>query len=102
MLYINKMSDEVVDAHQWFKDGDHPKDESKELTSGNMSEGKIVGFYRKIDDEDRVCPLCKKHMYDHGMLEDKPVCPGFWILTKEDGSYECCGDKFFNKLYKKV
>lgn len=97
MLYIQKMTDEVVDAYQWFKDGDHPNDEAILLPNGNMSEGKVVGFYRKVDDEARRCAACGRAMYEHGMLNNTQVCPGFWVLTKEDGTYEACGDKFFKK-----
>lgn len=102
MLYIQRMTDEVVSAVRWFKDGDHPEDESKLLSNGNMTEGKVVGFYRRRDDEDRKCVLCGHVMYNHGMLGDKLICPGYWIINKEDGTYDACGDKFFKKLYRKI
>ncbi len=77
-----------MEKYQWFKDGDHPNDQSITLSDGSKSEGKVVGFYRLKDDEDRVCDLCGFTMYEHGMLNEKIVCPGCWIITNSDGSYD--------------
>jgi hypothetical protein len=69
-----------VDAHQWFKNGDHPED------GDPGSEGKVVRYYRDpYDDGQRKCKKCGNIMHDHGWIDTLEgghiVCPGDWIIT---------------------
>lgn len=52
---------EPVEAHQWFKNGDHPED-------GDPSqEGRVVRRYRNPDvPGESVCTTCGHKMNDHG------------------------------------
>lgn len=102
MKYKNKTTNKIVEATQWFKDGDHPLDHSIKLPNGNMSEGQVVGFYRKRDDEERICFNCGHTMYEHGMLGEQVVCPGYWVVTEDTDTYVLLGNGFFKKLYFKL
>lgn len=101
MKYMHKATKKTVDATQWFKDGDHPQDNSVKLPNGNMSEGQVVGFYRNTDDEGRICNKCGHTMYEHGMINTQTVCPGCWIVTEENNTHLVYGDVFFKKVYKR-
>jgi hypothetical protein len=100
----------VIEATQWFKNGDHPQDAcipvrrpaTKEeaesfdiskhtgalvpcpVTGANsfQSEGKVVRYYRNpIGDGNEFCQYCKNVMHLHG-----------WIDTLEGGHIVCPGD----------
>lgn len=73
----------VIEATQWFKNGDHPLD-----GDDKRMEGAVVRYFRHPDikDDDR-CQLCDRAMIDHGWIDtlESPdgfrVCPGDWIIT---------------------
>lgn len=84
----------VVEATQWFKNGDHPKDACKPKewlgvgTGPSLTEGKVVRYYRTDDVHGQEsCELCGKIMHQHGWidigLEGHTVCPGDWIITDD-------------------
>ena len=58
----------IVEATQWFKNGDHPKDNCMELMAmgeshaqGLLSEGKIVRYYRHPDvPGQNTCMYCNQ------------------------------------------
>lgn len=99
----------VIEATQWFKNGDHPADytDKEELENGILRvftgaerkekgwEGCVVRYYRRPDDNGlRACGAdavneairvpgagCGHLMHDHG-----------WIDTPEGGHIVCPGD----------
>ena len=84
----------VIDAHRWFKNGDHPGD----LNLG--SEGRIVRYFRRPDIEGvEHCHICGWTYHDHGWIDTLEggytVCPGDWIITGVKGeTYPCKPDIF--------
>lgn len=105
----------VIEATQWFKNGDHPDDYSKThvgFANGELRtfqpeerkdlewEGDIVRSFRhpSIDGE-RPCQHCEIQMNDHGWIDTleggHTVCPGDWIITGIKGErYPCKPDVF--------
>jgi hypothetical protein len=101
----------VIEATQWFKNGDHPDDGDERFQpkaappnpyvdvpsdangsasdprytgefAGERYEGKVVRYYRRPDDPGtRGCVHCGRNMHDHG-----------WIDTSEGGHIVCPGD----------
>ena len=70
----------VVEATQWFKNGDHP------LDGPTDKEGKVVRYFRRPDVKgDTRCEKCGRIFHDHGWVETLEgghiVCPGDWIIT---------------------
>jgi hypothetical protein len=85
----------LVEASQWFTNGDHPLDNCETCFDSNgqpfPGEGKVVQYYRHpLDSGDRVCVRCLKLMHVHGWIDQgkgHTVCPGDWIVTEEPGTY---------------
>ncbi len=88
----------IVEAVQWFKNGDHPLDYSfgpngisPEERKARGEEGDVVHYYRFSDDDTdshRVCPFCRHTMHEHGYVYTQKggvVCPGDWIVTDVNG-----------------
>lgn len=79
----------VIEAYQWFKNGDHPRDASYIIDGSEgpfLSEGSIVRRFRHPDISGQTpCSKCAHTMHDHGWidtLEDgHNVCPGDYIIT---------------------
>lgn len=93
----------VLDAHQWWRNGDHPDDNSKRIErwggrwissrrAAELTMGEVVGFYAvPITNNPPRCGTCDKLVSSHGRLKrskqdppqsDRPiVCPGDWIIT---------------------
>jgi hypothetical protein len=103
----------IVDAIQWFKNGDHPDDDVTRggtTPNGEAWEGKIVRYYRHPQfSGDLVCPRCGKTMHDHGWLDDSSnegagqvVCPGDWVVRTKQGVYCVVGDGAFFNIYSYV
>jgi len=100
----------VIEAHRWFKNGDHPKDDQDTFmdSAGNpfLGEGKVVRYYRRPDiSGTNICAICKKTMHEHGWIDvlenGHNVCPGDWII-EEEGEYYPCGPDIFAVNYKLV
>ena len=98
----------VIEAHQWFKNGDHPEDLSDYLPNSTATtEGKVVRRFRRPDvDSAAFCSECDHPFFDHGWidtLEDgHRVCPGDWIITGiKDERYPCKPD-IFEATYEKA
>lgn len=103
-----------IEAHQWFKNGDHPEDDCqmvyplpKAVTQFEpfLSEGKVVRRYNCPGiSGDAKCPQCGERMAHHGWidtLEDgHRVCPGDWIITGVEGEHYPCKDAIFRKTYE--
>lgn len=87
----------LVEATQWFRNGDHPFDDSKPIdtagSSSSLTEGKVVKFFRRIHiPGDRICQECGNVMHKHGLLdglngEEEVVHPGDYICTDSKGRF---------------
>ena len=101
----------VVEATQWFKNGDHPDDDCEivDTASGGeiQGEGGIVRHYRRPDIPGEVpCHLCGVVMLDHGWIEmlegGHTVCPGDWIITGVENERYPCKPRIFEATYEAV
>lgn len=101
----------VIEAHQWFQNGDHPEDCSRLLNFVDdvifLSEGKIVRRYRHPNvPGDKICEHCDKTMHDHGWIDTLEggynVCPGDWIITGVNGEKYPCKPDIFEATYEMV
>jgi hypothetical protein len=100
----------VIEAHQWFRNGDHPEDGNERFPShsefsGEKYEGRVVRRFRRPDvDGTSPCPECQKNLDDHGWidtLEDgHRVCPGDWIITGVKGERYPCKPDIFAATYE--
>jgi hypothetical protein len=105
----------VIEATQWFKNGDHPQDNSQpyrptkegETLDDVLSEGKVVRYYRtpKLDGQHK-CMYCNDIMHNHGWIDTMKgghiVCPGDWIITGVKRERYPCKPKIFEATYEKV
>lgn len=113
----------IVDATQWFKNGDHPKDHSH-IGKGPFSQQDLERYYDytcqpgkivrlpseelmfQIDPGSKVCGKCGKTWGDHGecgTLEGLHiVCPGDWIITGVQGEHYPCKPDIFEATYYEV
>lgn len=98
----------VIEATQWFKNGDHPKDNLVTFFNSNgepfLGEGKIVRYYRHPSiDGQKECDHCKTIMHSHGWIDtlegNHIVCPGDWIITGINGETYPCKPDIFEKTY---
>ncbi|HXJ27030.1 MAG TPA: hypothetical protein VNH17_15070 [Streptosporangiaceae bacterium] len=106
----------VIEATQWFKNGDHPDDEcyivkpepgSTTQFEPFLSEGKVVRYYRTPDlDGQDDCRHCTQIMHVHGWIETLEgghiVCPGDWIITGVKGERYPCKPDIFDATYEPV
>jgi hypothetical protein len=92
----------VIEAHQWFKNGDHPKDNCLKP----YGEGKVVRYFKHKDYlQTEHCLTCNKQFRDHGWLADvgQRICPGDWVITDPNtGEYYSCRRGIFPTLYEEV
>ena len=112
----------VIEAHRWFKNGDHPADYSK--THGGFEngewrdfppeerkergwEGDIVRYFRNpsIPGPDQ-CAYCRHTFHEHGWIDTLEgghiVCPGDWIITGIAGENYPCKPDIFEATYEEV
>lgn len=79
----------IIEATQWFKNGDHPQDHTSVYNPDNpepSKEGDIVRYYRTPDlDGKQRCKHCSVIMDLHGWIDTLEgghiVCPGDYIIT---------------------
>ena len=111
----------IVEATQWFKNGDHPQDYvldvettdgggemrtfSGEFRRANGWEGDVVRYFRRPDvPADRECRECHRVMREHGWIDTREdghtVCPGDWIITDVEGERYPCKPDIFIKTYQ--
>ena len=93
----------VVDATQWFENGDHPKDN----TPYKDREGAVVRYYRiPALDGTKHCKHCAHTMHVHGWIDTLEgghiVCPGDWIITGVQGEHYPCKPDIFEQTYEAV
>ena len=104
----------VIDATQWFKNGDHPKDGTRTFEDGEFKgellEGKVVRYFRHPTISGKNgCRFCDDIMHNHGWIDTVQgghiVCPGDWIINEsgniKKGYYPCKPD-IFKKTYDKI
>ena len=99
----------VIEATQWFKNGDHPQDNSQPTSQSNptLCEGEVVRYYRDPEiGEGSACKKCHKWMLYHGWIDTLEgghiVCPGDWIITGVKGEKYPCKDEIFRMTYEPV
>lgn len=101
----------VIEASQWFKNGDHPNDGEERFTSGEYEgekfEGHIVRYYRIPEcDGSTACKHCGNTMHFHGWIDTLEgghiVCPGDWIITGVQGEHYPCKPDIFAATYEAV
>ncbi len=102
----------VVEASQWFKNGDHPEDHAWSMTELQHfdgidlpNEGRVVRYYRHPNVTGyKVCKDCKNTMHDHGWIDTleggHTVCPGDWIITGVAGERYPCKPDIFAATYE--
>jgi len=101
----------IIEAVQWFKNGDHPEDdtfrpfEDTGETPKEPREGKVVRYFRHPNVTDyQKCDQCGEIMHDHGFidtLEDgHRVCPGDWVITGIAGERYPCRPHIFAVTYE--
>ena len=96
-----------IEATQWFKNGDHPKDFEKIEGDPDNHEGGIVRYFRRPDvGGDSKCKHCDRIMHYHGWIDTLEgghiVCPGDWIITGINGENYPCKPDIFAKTYEVV
>lgn len=101
----------MVQAHRWFRNGDHPNDNCELFTDSDgspfMGEGKVVRYYRHPNiPGHQKCPQCKNTIHIHGWIdrpgEGRVVCPGDWIVNDVAGEFWPCKPDIFDITYQVV
>ncbi len=101
----------VIEASQWFKNGDHPEDGDERFDSGEFAgelyEGKVVRYYAHPDVPGPIpCDQCGKPHSEHGWIDTLEqghrVCPGDWIITGVKGERYPCKPDIFAMTYEPV
>ncbi|MEV0917851.1 hypothetical protein AB0I93_26785 [Streptomyces sp. NPDC049967] len=92
-----------ITAHQWFRNGDHPKD------GGADREGAVVRYFRRPEPEyagDTAHDICGLIWHNHGWIDTlkggHTVCPGDWIITGVQGEVYPCKPDIFDATYEAV
>jgi len=109
----------TIEANQWFKNGDHPRDYTRthegflngELTTFSPDyrkemewEGDIVRYFRRPDVSGQSeCQYCGRTYHEHGWIDTSEgghiVCPGDWIITGVKGENYPCKPDIFTETY---
>ena len=112
----------VIEASQWWQNGDHPLDYSKtregleggclrqfppDECKANGWEGDVVRYFRHPDKAgERQCEKCGQIMHLHGWIDTLEgghiVCPGDWIITGVAGEFYPCKSDIFEATYERV
>jgi len=101
----------VIEATQWFKNGDHPADDCYWIDDKSsdrfLSEGKVVRRHnRPWPSGVNQCGNCDKSFSVHGWVDTSEgghiVCPGDWIITGIKGELYPCKPDIFEATYDMV
>lgn len=102
----------VIDAEQWFKNGDHSEDRAfvkDPLGKGDLEyPAKVVRRYHDpaAPVGDTPCGHCGDRMGVHGWIDTLEgghiVCPGDWIITGVKGERYPCKPDIFEATYEPV
>lgn len=101
----------LIEATQWFHNGDHPGDESTPIDSpdggARVTEGKVVRYFKSLTIPGaRACAICGNPMSLHGQLtwtrtgEEELVCPGDYVVTDAKGRFYAMSAKNFEAMYE--
>lgn len=104
----------VIEATQWFKNGDHPKDDAihtggsetgEKFLQQYEQEGKLVRYFRHPEiDGQNACKHCGVIMHNHGWIDTLEgghiVCPKDWIITGVKGEFYPCKPDIFEATYE--
>jgi hypothetical protein len=101
----------VIEATQWFKNGDHPLDDTRVVTpvpgdgAPYKSEGKVVRYFRQpLRQAFQECEHCGRVFQDHGWIDTLEgghiVCPGDYIITGVKGEHYPCKPDIFELTYE--
>jgi hypothetical protein len=110
LIPFRKKPVEVL-AARWFKNGDHPADQSEVMhdRDGNtfLSEGKVVEYWSSSGvSGDQTCELCSRPLRNHGRIDTVEggyrVCPGDWIVTGIKGERYPVKPDIFEATYEPV
>lgn len=100
-----------IEATQWFRNGNHPKDGTEVFEEGEFKgellEGKVVRYFRHPDVSGQaVCKHCAAIMHNHGWIDTVQgghvVCPGDFIITGVQGERYPCKPDIFKATYEPV
>lgn len=101
----------IVEATRWFRNGDHPNDETEwvqpSVGHGFESEGRVVRYYNQPSGNGlKHCEHCGNIMRLHGWVDTLEsghiVCPGDWVITGVKGEYYPCKPDIFEATYEAV
>lgn len=101
----------IIQAVQWFKNGDHPEDATEVFTGSDgqpfEGEGQVVRYYRHPHvSGEKVCEHCGKTMHNHGWIDTLEgghiVCPADYIVTGVKGEKYPCKSDIFGLTYDHV
>jgi len=109
----------IVEATQWFKNGDHPLDYSSETCAFSLKEysaqykkennweGSVVRYFRNPSvSGEKICEKCANTMHKHGWIDtlegDHIVCVGDFIITGVKGEHYPCKPDIFAATYELV
>ena len=108
----------VVEATQWFKNGDYPDDECvvvqrtslvdpSDVGEPFLSEGSVVRYFRHPSySGTSTCSHCGTVMREHGWIDTLEgghiVCPGDWIITGVEGERYPCKPYIFAETYEEA
>ena len=99
----------VIEAIQWFKNGDHPEDRRDSITGDPTppgSEGQVVRRYNRprVVGYQENCSVCGCPFRDHGWIDTLEsghrVCPSDWIITGVQGEQYPCKPDIFLQTYE--
>jgi hypothetical protein len=107
----------VIEATQWFKNGDHPDDYGADrgviavkpgaFPREHDGEGAVVRHFRRSTvSGERACEHCGVRMHEHGWIDTKEgghiVCPGDWIVTGVQGERYPVKPDIFTATYEPI
>lgn len=105
---------DLVKAARWYKNGDHPQDNSTLRTLGTetdgvpdqaLTEGELVRYYRNPKVSERtVCSDCGYQMREHGWIDSEDggivVCPGDYVVTNANNDTFTTKPEAFEATYR--
>ena len=109
-----RIKTETIEATQWFKNGDHPRDGNERFDTGKFKgelyEGAIVRYFRTPSlFGNEKCRKCGNIAHSHGWIDGRKspfgrtVCPGDYVITitnKENDDYFPMEPNVFEAIFK--
>jgi hypothetical protein len=99
----------VIEAEQWFKNGDHSLDECETFIDNDgksfRGEGHVVRYFRSPNlPGSQVHGACGFTLHEHGWIDTleggHDVCPGDWIIKGIKGEFYPCKPDIFAASYE--